>query len=49
MTAFSCFAIGIAFVVAVVLLVVAGIFLGWLLPLRIRLGGSRGDRSEKRP
>jgi len=42
MTALSCLAIGIAFVLAVALLVFAGVVLGWLLPLRIRFRGPRG-------
>lgn len=32
MTALSCLALGIAFVIAVGLLVFAGILLGWILP-----------------
>jgi hypothetical protein len=47
MTALSCLAIGVAFAVAVALLVFAGVVLGWLLPQRIRLRGLRRGRPSK--
>jgi hypothetical protein len=44
MTALSCFAIGLAFAIAVGLLVFAGVLLGWILPGLIeRRRSSRGD------
>ncbi|HEU5251661.1 MAG TPA: hypothetical protein VFW15_16875 [Thermoanaerobaculia bacterium] len=50
MTVLSCLALGIAFVIAVGLLVFAGILLGWTLPSLIeraraaRRAGRRSDR-----
>jgi hypothetical protein len=47
MTALSCLAIGVAFVLAVALLVFAGVVLGWILPQRIRLRRPRGSGPSK--
>jgi hypothetical protein len=46
MTAVSCFALGIAFVIAVGLLVLAGILLGWVVPALIER--SRAARDARR-
>jgi len=43
MTALSCFALGIAFLVAVALLVLAGVLIGWVIPALIERA-----REEKR-
>ena len=44
MTAVSCVLIGLAFFIAVGLLVVAGVGLGWLVPLLLARGKPRKDR-----
>ena len=44
MTAVSCVLIGLAFLIAVGLLVVAGVGLGWLLPALLKRGKSPKDR-----
>lgn len=41
MTALSCVAIGIAFVIAVALLVLAGVLLGWVIPAVIERSRDR--------
>ena len=43
MTALSCLAIGIAFLLAVGLLVFAGVLLGWVLPAVIERAKARKD------
>jgi hypothetical protein len=49
LTALSCLALGIAFVIAVGLLVFAGILLGWILPSLIeKARASRGDAPGSR-
>ena len=42
MTALSCVAIGVAFLVAVGLLVFAGVLLGWVIPALIERARERG-------
>lgn len=36
MTVFSCFGVGVAFLIAVALLLLAGIGIGWILPVKRR-------------
>jgi hypothetical protein len=49
MTFFSCLAIGLAFVIAVGLLVFAGVLLGWVLPAIIeRRRAARGGPPANR-
>jgi hypothetical protein len=43
MTALSCLGIGIAFLVAVALLALAGVLLGWVLPAVIERAKARKD------
>lgn len=43
MTALSCVAIGIAFLLAVGLLVLAGVLLGWVIPALIERSRGRKD------
>lgn len=43
MTALSCFGLGIAFVIAVGLLVFAGIAIGWILPALIERSRAARD------
>ncbi len=43
MTAFSCLAVGIAFLVAVALLSLAAFLLGWVLPAVIERAKARKD------
>jgi hypothetical protein len=43
MTALSCLAIGIAFLLAVGLLVFAGVLLGWVIPTVIERARARKD------
>lgn len=43
MTALSCVAIGIAFLLAVGLLVLAGVLLGWVIPALIERSRRRKD------
>jgi hypothetical protein len=49
MTALSCLAIGLAFLLAVGLLVIAGFFLGWVLPERWRRAREERRRAEGDP
>jgi hypothetical protein len=44
MTALSCLGIGIAFLIAVALLVLAGVLLAWFLPTVIERWRTRRDR-----
>jgi hypothetical protein len=44
MTALSCLGIGIAFLIAVALLVLAGVLLAWFLPTLIERWRTRRDR-----
>jgi len=44
MTTLSCLGIGIAFLIAVVLLIVAGVLLAWVLPTVIERWRTRRDR-----
>ena len=44
MTALSCLGIGIAFVIAVALLILAGVLLSWFLPVLLERWRTRGDR-----
>ena len=44
MTALSCLGIGIAFVIAVALLILAGVLLAWFLPVVIERWRTRRDR-----
>jgi hypothetical protein len=44
MTLLSCLGIGIAFVIAVALLVLAGVLLGWLVPTIVERWRARRDR-----
>jgi hypothetical protein len=46
-TALSCLALGIAFVVAVALLILAGILLGWILPLLIERSRAARDAARR--
>jgi hypothetical protein len=46
MTALSCVAIGLAFVIAVALLLLAGIGLGWVLPAQWRKARSVRRRTD---
>jgi hypothetical protein len=50
-TVLSCFAIGVAFAIAVGLLIFAGVTIGCLIPPRIRFGraGSKGQDSLTPP
>jgi hypothetical protein len=45
-TALSCFAIGIAFAIAVGLLIFAGVTIGCLLPPRLRLRRTAGPKGR---
>ena len=47
MTALSCLGIGIAFLIAVGLLVFAGVLLGWFLPTLIERWRTRRDRPPR--
>ena len=47
MTAISCVALGIAFLVAVALLVFAGFLLGWVIPALIER--ARAERAARPP
>ena len=44
MTALSCLGIGIAFLIAVALLILAGVLLAWILPTIIERWRTRRDR-----
>jgi hypothetical protein len=49
MTAISCVAIGIAFLLAVALLIFAGVMLGWVIPWFLeRSRAARGDRPRQK-
>jgi hypothetical protein len=47
MTALSCVALGVAFLVAVALLVLAGVLLGWVIPALIER--ARAERGAPPP
>ena len=47
MTALSCLALGIAFVVAVALLVLAGVLLGWIVPTLIERSRAARDAARQ--
>jgi hypothetical protein len=47
MTALSCLALGIAFLIAVVLLVLAGILLGWVVPSLIERSRAARDAARR--
>ena len=46
MTALSCLALGVAFLVAVGLLVLAGVLLGWVIPEPHRAGAGPAKRAR---